>query len=160
MSDDRNKNTPDADEKLEENVERDVELDGDNSDFEESEGEESKPIAGAERRGRPRNVEELLTQDLGMRASKSNDLLRSKLKGRILLKIRGSDPYLVDWTGSELSVKRAADSNADTVIEAEERDIMKISMGNLNPQIAMLSDKMKVSGNPELAIYFFNLVAP
>lgn len=157
MVDDRENNTPsDNDEKLE----GESEFEGDESQFDDSGEEEARPSAGADRRGRARNIDELMMQDFGSRAAKANDLLRSKLKGKILLKIRGSDPYLVDWTSSELSVKRSADSNADTTIEAEERDIMKIAAGSLNPQIAMLSDKMKVSGNPELAIYFFNLVAP
>jgi putative sterol carrier protein len=137
----------------------DTEFD-DSEDFEsdDEENEESDEPSRGSRRGRPKNAEELVMQELPARAASAHDLLRSKLRGKIQLKIKGSGNYHLDWSGSEFLVKKS-NSEADTTIEMEERDLMKVISGGLNPQIGMLSDKIQVSGNPEIAVYFFNLIA-
>jgi putative sterol carrier protein len=133
--------------------------DADDFESDELEAEESEEPAQGHRRGRPKNAEELVMQELPARASGAHDLLRSKLRGKIQLKVKGAGNYHLDWSGNEFIVKKNNSSQADTTIEIEERDLMKITTGGLNPQIGMLSDKIQVSGNPEIAVYFFNLIA-
>jgi hypothetical protein len=53
-----------------------------------------------------------------------------------------------------------ASATPDCVIRINQTNLLKIAAGDLNPQVAMLSSKIKVSGRASLAIYFFNLVAP
>ena len=48
----------------------------------------------------------------------------------------------------------------DCYISLNDRDVYRIYRGDLNPQIAMLSDKIEVGGKLSFAVYFFNLIAP
>jgi putative sterol carrier protein len=41
-----------------------------------------------------------------------------------------------------------------------EDHLKRIWQGELNPQIAMLSEKIRVEGRKAVAIYLFNLIAP
>jgi len=45
-------------------------------------------------------------------------------------------------------------------IKISDENLMRIASGDLNPQLAMLSDKIQVDGKHSIAMYFFNLVAP
>lgn len=132
-----------------------------NPDDEMFEDEESgsDDNAASQRRGKPKSAEELILQELPVRAAQAHDLLRSKLKGKIQLKIRGGSSYHLDWSSKEFIAKKNHAAQADTTIEIEERELLKILNGGLNPQIGMLSEKINVSGNPEIAIYFFNLIS-
>ncbi len=121
--------------------------------------EEDEQSEGSARRGRARNAEELIMGEIPDRAGRAHDLLRSKLKGKIQLNVTGSNRYFIDWSSAEIAVKKNFTGNADTTIEIEERDLMKVTTGGLNPQIGMLSEKIRISGNPEIAVYFFNLIS-
>lgn len=50
--------------------------------------------------------------------------------------------------------------NADAVVFLTEQHLMSIRAGDLNPQIGMLTEKIKVQGRISSAVYLFNLVAP
>ncbi|MFM1847500.1 MAG: sterol transfer family, partial [Pseudomonadota bacterium] len=49
---------------------------------------------------------------------------------------------------------------ADCSIRLSEDSLLRVASGDLNPQVGMLSDKIKVQGKVSFAVYFFNLVAP
>jgi len=148
------------------NDDRDLEGDsGEDQDFNpndgmfEEEDAESEENSASQRRGKPKSAEELILQELPARAAQAHDLLRSKLKGKVQLKIRGGSNYHLDWSSQELIAKKNHTAQSDTTIDIEERELLKIMNGGLNPQIGMLSEKINVSGNPEIAIYFFNLIS-
>jgi putative sterol carrier protein len=50
--------------------------------------------------------------------------------------------------------------NADSFILLSEQHLMSIRAGDLNPQVGMLTDKIKVRGKVSPAVYIFNLIAP
>ncbi len=102
---------------------------------------------------------DLILNELPLRAAKANDLLKSKLKGKIAIKVSG-EKFSFDWTSAQVTVKSGTLEACDTEIEISSQDLMRISSGLVNPQIAMLSERIKVKGNPEFAIYLFNLIAP
>ena len=134
--------------------------------FGESAGEGRAPrAAGPGRRprwsGRKPTPGELLTEGVIDRAARAHSTLHDQLRGSVLVSLgNGSERYRIDWTGEHLSAERTEETSADCVIDIQSRDLELIAAGSLNPQIAMLSDKIRVSGNASLAVYFFNLVAP
>lgn len=106
------------------------------------------------------SISDIMGDELATRASRANDLLKSKIKGTVLIKILGAKDFLFDGVKGEVSSPKNSDQASDSTIEIGEKDMVAIANGVLNPQLAMLSDKIKVSGNAELAIYFFNLISP
>jgi putative sterol carrier protein len=48
----------------------------------------------------------------------------------------------------------------DSIISLTEQNLMAVRSGDLNPQVAMLADKIKVKGKIGPAVYLFNLIAP
>jgi len=125
-----------------------------NDEYDDSD-EPAKPISR-----QSQSVQELLTKEICERASKSHDLLRSKIKGKIMIKVDPKQSYLFDFSTPDSKVARSTSGSADVTIELGEKDLLRIYNGMLNPQIAMLSEKIRVIGNPEMAVYFFNLVCP
>jgi putative sterol carrier protein len=123
----------------------------------------------ASSQGRPReedrrcsSARELITEEVVRRAQNANVKLRSQLVGSILVQVGyGQERYLFDWSTEELKVGQAgSDSAADCTIQISEDNLLKIASGDLNPQIAMLSEKIKLQGRLSLAVYFFNLITP
>ena len=86
------------------------------------------------------------------------DKLRTQLAGTIqmTLKDKGKKYFFDGRTGKFLETA----STTDCQIELNSRHLEDISQGDLNPQIAMLTEKISVSGDVSLAVYFFNLVGP
>ena len=126
-----------------------------------SEDEEpKKPLAP---RRKPRNQEELLLEAIPERANAAPVHLKTLLQGKILIDILPSNKkYLFDGTPDKpCSVTEVPSAiEADCTISIHGKDLMRISDGDLNPQILMLSHKTRVWGNPKLATYIFNLIAP
>ncbi len=58
------------------------------------------------------------------------------------------------------TVEEEASHRVDTVICLSERSVMAIRSGDLNPQVGMLTDKIRVSGQIAPAVYIFNVIAP
>lgn len=114
-----------------------------------------------EERRRFRNARELMTDELLNRARNANPKLRAQLLGSVLVTIKGSqERYLLDWSTEEIKVEATQQTLADCMIKISEDNLLKIASGDLNPQIGMLSEKIHLEGNPSLAVYFFNLIAP
>ena len=118
--------------------------------------------AGRQRLPGYTNAQELLTAEIPARVGYVDAKLRSNLVGSIVINLRDSgEKFLFDWTTEELKTgPAAANGTSDCAIHLSGASLLKIASGELNPQIAMLSDKVKVEGRVGLAIYFFNLVAP
>ncbi|RMG39384.1 MAG: hypothetical protein D6719_13455 [Candidatus Dadabacteria bacterium] len=106
-------------------------------------------------------VREIILEKLPERAMRSNERLRGQLRGSVGIHFtdEGKD-YFFDWSGNEPHIEEGAPGNPDCKLTMSEMDFEQIADGKLNPQIAMLSDKIHVEGNSGLAIYFFNLIAP
>ncbi len=92
--------------------------------------------------------------------------LRELLMGTVVLRVLDrSRAFLFDPKGEgfpmqESSGPAAKTIKGDCVIDLTEMSLQRMWNGELNPQIAMLSDKVTISGKSELAVYFFNLISP
>lgn len=101
---------------------------------------------------------DLLHTQVVRRADKSGDKLRSHLAGVVNLQITDScESYHFSWDAEQLKIEDGVDQNADCSIELGSNDLFAIAKGDLNPQIAMLSHKVKLQGKMSIAVYFFNL---
>lgn len=92
-------------------------------------------------------------------ARQNTELLRAHLTGIIALVT--TDPhraFRIDWTGERLVVESGDTPSPDCRISLSQSDLMRVVKGDLNPQIGMLSGRIKASGNPEMAMYLFNLL--
>ncbi len=128
------------------------------------------PLQGNERRPAPSSSEELLLSEVPWRLERAEEKLRQNINGKIVIRVAtGADrrttetKYLLDWSGDAPKMSRLdADSAGpfDCTISIHEQILLRIANGELNPQITMLSDRMKIEGQAALGIYFFNLVAP
>lgn len=110
---------------------------------------------------RPKNVDELILAAIPERARYAGPNLRGHLTGKVRFLIGPSGKaFTVDWTSDEIKTAQSDDPDAACTIELSEADLMRIAAGELNPQVAMLSHKVRVQGNADHAIYVFNLIAP
>lgn len=127
------------------------------ADGDDGESEDPRP---ARRQQKPAtDTVEGLFEDVAARRGREGDSkLRSQLSGPIRFSIldRKQD-FLIDWTGKDLSIQKDSKAPADCSIALSSDDLLSIARGRLNPQIAMLSHKVKVEGKMELAVYVFNL---
>ncbi len=111
------------------------------------------------RRGPEVNSVQDLIATLPNWARQNADLLRSHLTGVVALVT--TDPgrsYRIDWSGERLVVEAGDAPNADCRVVLSQGDLMRVVRGDLNPQIAMLSGRIRATGNPEMAMYLFNLI--
>lgn len=109
-------------------------------------------------------VQKILYNEIQKKAaSERSKYLRLHLLGTISLFFTDiKESYLCDWTGERLQVTEDAQKEADCKISLSSEVFLAIAEGKLNPQIAMLTNKIKVqSRNPETnaySVYFFNLI--
>jgi len=137
-------------------------------DGRESEGEHAseaaeeihdEPPPQERRRGPEVNSVQELIATLPTWARNHAQLLRSHLTGVIALVT--TDPhrsYRIDWSGDRLVAEAGDAPTADCRVVLSQGDVMRVVRGELNPQIGMLSGRIKASGNPEMAMYLFNLI--
>lgn len=105
--------------------------------------------------------EEILSERLKEQTQLANARLRAQLTGSILIELTPSGKkFIFDWSGDNLTFGPCDGGQADCTIRLSGESLVRIAKGELNPQIAMLSDKLEVSGRLSLAIYFFNLIVP
>ena len=107
------------------------------------------------------SAKEILTVKLVKQAKSDQVKLRPYLIAKILFNITNSKSYLFDWTSETLTVTEHKDSqepSVDCTITLSEDTLIKISNDQINPQIAMLSNKISLSGKVGLAVYVFNLI--
>jgi hypothetical protein len=137
--------------------------------FEREEGEEGEEEEGFEEesstqeRVRINSGADFLNQELLTRAQRADPKLRANLTGKVLVHLTDNNTkVLLDGSGQEITVQKVEteDAASDCVIRLPDKNLMKIYQGRLNPQLAMLSGKVKVEKQATFAVYFFNLVAP
>jgi len=140
------------------------------SDEEQEEEPEAEEVERVDRRnyslkgGKYRDAQDVIMGDVKERIPRMNEHLKAQLKGSVLLDMSDSKKnYLLSEAAGGLGVREVPAKekvSADCTIRLSESDLIKVALGDLNPQVAMLSDKIKVEGRLGLAVYFFNLVAP
>ena len=160
------------------------------SDDKEHSGETLVAAAQNERRVAVKNGEEVVQRELCARARSAHERLRTILTGRVLISLQDLNrSYLFNWNSAQASIEEIPAATAkemlthckssavqttppddsansgssealDCYITLSDRDMYRIYRGDLNPQIAMLSDKIEVGGKLSFAVYLFNLVAP
>jgi putative sterol carrier protein len=92
-------------------------------------------------------------------ARERKDRLYGCLNGSIQFYLTGSkDRFFIEGTGTTIAIKDGVVDKPDCLISISARDLQGIIDGNINAQVALISDKVKVEGNTGLAIYAFNLV--
>jgi hypothetical protein len=125
------------------------------------------------------NGRDVLCEELPERAQRAAIRLKPFLTGVLVVEFTNSgERFVFDWrddapktlpisrdvavtldTGSGVSV--ANDKvQADAIIALSEQHVMSIRSGDLNPQIGMLTEKIRVKGKVSPAVYLFNLIAP
>ncbi len=130
----------------------------------EDEAPEEAPEAEVRERrrgGKFRDANEVLLDELEQRYVRANERLKAQLTGTVLIDLRGKKRFMFTPTSSRPVIKEAeASSKGECSITLSEIELLRVANGELNPQVAMLSDKIHVEGKLNLAVYFFNLVAP
>lgn len=119
------------------------------------------------------NGRDVLCEELPDRAQRAKLRMKPYLSGAFAVELTNSgERFLFDWRGDDpkvsplpkevtVTVGEGSDpSLVDCIISLSEQNLMSIRSGDLNPQVAMLADKIKVSGKVGPAVYLFNLVAP
>lgn len=93
-----------------------------------------------------------LVEKIRNRGENADARLKGHLAGNIKLEITDRRAHFdLPWGN--------ADSGTECTISLSENSLRRIIAGELNPQIGMVSDKIRVGGRAELAMYFFNIVA-
>lgn len=123
---------------------------------------ERSPRSGSSQHGRRvESAAELFEDEIVQRANRDQVRLRPYLTGKIIVEIEDKKKkYLFDWSADAVKCGATNENESDCKISITEEHLLKIAAGDLNPQLAMLSDKVKVKGQLSLAIYIFNLIAP
>jgi hypothetical protein len=119
------------------------------------------------------NGRDVLCEELPNRAARAKLRLKPHLTCVLGLELSSSgERFIFDWKGEEPTVAPAGGPltlNAenpgeatlvDSIISLTEQNLMAVRSGDLNPQVAMLADKIKVKGKIGPAVYLFNLIAP
>lgn len=115
----------------------------------------------SERGRKPSNARDLILKELIHRVERDRIKLRPVLNGKIIFEITDrNERFIFDWSAEQLIVGEAKEQAADCIITTNEREFLRVANGDLNPQVSMLSGKIKVTGKTSLAIYVFNLIAP
>lgn len=121
-----------------------------------------------------RDARDVLMHELVTRAGQAKLRLKPYLSGTIGIEFSNSgEQFLLDWRGEDLTVCPApqklsleatessvASVRVDCFISLTEINLMAVRKGDLNPQVAMIADKIKVRGKVTPAVYLFNLIAP
>jgi hypothetical protein len=119
------------------------------------------------------NGRDVLCEELPSRASRAKLRLKPHLTCTLAVELSSSgERFIFDWKGEEPTVVPAAGALTvnvenpgeatlvDSIISLTEQNLMAVRSGDLNPQVAMLADKIKVKGKIGPAVYLFNLIAP
>jgi len=147
-------------------------------DFLEEDEEEDAEQARAPRRV-IKDGRDVVCEELPDRAGRAALRLKPFLTGAVVFEFTNSgERFLFDWSGEQPSAKPLARevsvtcdeskgfvisssaANVDTVIAISEAHLMAVRSGSLNPQVGMLTDKIRIKGKVGPAVYIFNLVAP
>jgi hypothetical protein len=125
------------------------------------------------------NARDVVCDELPDRVTRAALRLKPYLSGSIVFHFTNSgERFLFDWRGEspstrqiERSIEISCDEskgheesdtaiNVDAVISISEANLMAVRAGSLNPQVGMLTEKIRVKGKIAPAVYVFNAVAP
>ena len=125
------------------------------------------------------NGRDVICEELPDRAQRAALRLKPYLTSTIIMELTNSgERFLFDWRGDAPTVSPIAREtaistdealgavvspekiNAETHVLLSESHLMSIRAGDLNPQVGMLTEKIKVRGKVSPAVYIFNLIAP
>ena len=88
---------------------------------------------------------------------KRNRTAKKELTGDILLKITDiKESYFLEFTSQGLKVEKK-EAEAKCTISFDEGIFNQLIKRTINPQIALLTKKIKIEGNVSNGMYFFNL---
>ena len=147
-----------------------AEVEGADDDLlDEEDDHDSQPVT----RKDIQNGRDELCEELPSRATRAKLRLKPHLTCLLAVEITSSgEKFIFDWKGDEPRVAAATSgitviaenpgdaTVVDSIISLTEQNLMAIRSGDLNPQVAMLTDKIKVKGKIGPAVYLFNLIAP
>ena len=82
-----------------------------------------------------------------------------------MVELTNGKRFGLDWRQADLVVAPlegdlSGHGAPDCTIRLSEDNLLRVASGDLNPQVGMLSDKIRVTGKVSFAVYFFNLIAP
>jgi len=110
------------------------------------------------RRDGAKNLSDFIVEEVGIRASRIDPKLKAQLSSVIQLELTDlHQSFVFDWQGNNLKIKEGIEPAAECCIAISSEDLLGIADGELNAQMAMLSDKVRVTGRVGVAMYFFNL---
>lgn len=120
---------------------------------------QASPAQAIKPPSKPKDSLEELVQAVVRRAKDASPNLKTQLAGTFELFIRDR-PYRVafDFSATPVKILDNTTKTFDCVLEIDERTLMRIDRGELNSQLALLSEKVTVRGRAGIAVYFFNLL--
>jgi hypothetical protein len=153
-------------------------LDADSDDEDDDDEDEEDEQARAPRK-QIQSGRDVVCEELPFRAERAATRIKPYLTTTIVFELTNSgERFLFDWRESAPKISPLAREvvvscddgagvevtgqkvNVDTVIAVSEMNLMAIRAGNLNPQVGMLTDKIRVKGKVGPAVYVFNVIAP
>ncbi len=111
-------------------------------------------------RAKVKSAKEFFSTEILYRFDILEDDDRADLKGSYRLELKGYQGGV--WTvnlGDALEVVNRRE-DAEIVLTMQQRDFVTLVNGQLNPQLAIFAQKMRVSGDVKKAILFQNLLCP
>ncbi|MBL7662985.1 SCP2 sterol-binding domain-containing protein [bacterium] len=106
------------------------------------------------------STKEFFQSEILYRFDVLSDTLREALKGSYRIELKGNQGGI--WTlnvGQQLDVVNRREE-AEVILSMQNRDFLQIVNGELNPQLAILSQKTKITGDVRRAIDFQSLLCP
>jgi hypothetical protein len=141
--------------------------------------EDEEPESSPAPRKAIETARDVVCEELPYRAQRAAARLKPFLTGTFIFDFTNSgEKFLFDWRGdvpvtkplprgltiscdeSQGFVSTDTSINVDTVVLVSEQHLMAVRSGSLNPQVGMLTEKIRVKGKVGPAVYIFNVVAP
>ncbi len=130
-------------------------------DFESGELIDDDPHAGIPSRNLVSSAKEFFNTEILYRFDILEDAERKKLTGKYLVELVGdtSESWSVQLD-NDLEIVNKAIDDAEVTLKVSERDFILLVNGDLNPQLAFLSEKVKTLGSLDKALSFQSILAP
>ncbi len=130
-------------------------------DFESGELIDDDPHAGIPSRNMVSSAKEFFNTEILYRFDILEDAERKKLTGKYLVELVGdaSEAWSVELD-NDLEIVNKKIDDAEVTLKVSERDFVLLVNGDLNPQLAFLSEKVKTSGSLDKALSFQSILAP
>ena len=127
-----------------------------NSAEEEEQNESKVTTSEINLKGKLDECDRLFLEELPKIYRRKSSQLKQILKKDLLINVDNKYYYCL-FTNEELKVTKE-NKKSDTSIKISEDVLEKILNSQLNPQIALLNNKVSIDGNFQAGLYFFNLL--